>query len=31
MVEAFLWVAFAVIVAKVGKFVAKRLFPDDWK
>jgi hypothetical protein len=31
MVEAILWVALAVIVAKVGKFVAKGLFPDDWK
>jgi hypothetical protein len=31
MVEAFLWVAFAFIVAKVSKSIAKKLFPDDWK
>jgi len=31
MVEAILWVAFAAIVARVGKSIAKKLFPEDWK
>jgi hypothetical protein len=31
MVEAILWVALAVIVTKVSKLIAKKLFPDDWK
>ena len=31
MIKAIFWVMVAVIVAKVGKAIAKKLFPEDWE
>ena len=30
MIEALGWVFVAIIVAKVGKRIAEKLFPEDW-
>lgn len=31
MTKAIFWIIVAVIVAKVGKAIAKKLFPEDWE
>lgn len=31
MIEAIGWLAIAVIVTVVGKWGAKKLFPEDWE
>jgi hypothetical protein len=31
MGTAILWIIFVVVVTKVGKAVAKKLWPEDWK
>jgi len=31
MTKAVFWIIVAVIVAKVGKAIAKKLFPEDWE
>ena len=30
MIKAILWVLAAVIVARVGKFIAQLIWPEDW-
>ena len=30
MIEAISWLALAVIVMIVGKFIAKKIWPEDW-
>jgi threonine/homoserine efflux transporter RhtA len=30
MTKAIFWIIVTVIVAKVGKAIAKKLFPEDW-
>jgi threonine/homoserine efflux transporter RhtA len=31
MIKAIFWIMVAVIVAKVGNAIAKKLFPEDWE
>jgi threonine/homoserine efflux transporter RhtA len=31
MTKAIFWIIVTVIVAKVGKAIAKKLFPEDWE
>lgn len=31
MTKAIFWIIVAVILAKVGKEIAKKLFPEDWE
>ena len=31
MTKAIFWIIVTVIVAKIGKAIAKKLFPEDWE
>jgi hypothetical protein len=31
MIESLGWIFVAIIVANVGKIIAKKLFPEDWE
>ena len=31
MTQVIFWIVVAVIVAKVGKAIGKKLFPEDWE